>query len=126
MQRIVTHSENAPKAIGTYSQAVRMGNFVFLTAQIPLDPKTMELVPGVENQVVQVFENLKAVTQAADATFANVGKLNIYLTDLANFSIVNEVISRYFDSPFPARTSIGVASLAMGALIAVDAMLVLE
>lgn len=126
MQRIAIHSDDAPAAIGTYSQAVKMGNTVFLTGQIPLDPATMELVEGIEAQVIQVFENLKAVTIAAGATFGNVGKLNIYLTDLSHFSIVNEVMGGFFEAPFPARASIGVASLAKDALIAVDAILVVN
>jgi reactive intermediate/imine deaminase len=103
-----------------------MGNLVFLTGQIPLNPTTMELVQGVEAQIIQVFENLKAVAAAAGGSFADVAKLNIYLTDLSNFPAVNEIMGRYFDAPYPARASIGVASLAKDALIAIDATMVLN
>lgn len=126
MRRVAIHSDQAPAAIGTYSQAVRMGNLVFLTGQIPLNPTTMELVQGVEAQIIQVFENLKAVAAAAGGSFADVAKLNIYLTDLSNFPAVNEIMGRYFDAPYPARASIGVASLAKDALIAIDATMVLN
>ncbi len=126
MRRIAIHSNQAPAAIGTYSQAVRMGNLVFLTGQIPLNPTTMELVEGIGAQVVQVFDNLGAVAAAAGGSFADVAKLNIYLTDLTHFAAVNEVMDRYFDAPYPARASIGVASLAKGALIAVDATMVMD
>lgn len=126
MSRIAIHSEQAPTAIGPYSQAVRMGDLVFLTGQIPLDPVSMQLVKGFEAEVVQVFENLKAVAEAAGASFEDVGKLTLYLTDLTGFNIVNEVMGRYFSAPYPARASIGVASLPLGASIAVDAIMVIR
>ncbi|MDT4813348.1 putative reactive intermediate deaminase TdcF [compost metagenome] len=126
MRRIPIHSDQAPAAIGTYSQAVRMGSLVFLTGQIPLNPVTMELAEGIEAQAVQVFENLKAVAAAAGGSFADVAKLNIYLTDLNKFAVVNDALGRYFDEPYPARATVGVASLAKGALIAVDATMVME
>lgn len=126
MRRVAIHSDQAPAVMGTYSQAVRMGNLVFLTGQVPLNPTTMELVQGIEAQIIQVFENLKAVAASAGGSFADVAKLNIYLTDLSNFPAVNEVMGRYFDVPYPARASIGVASLAKDALIAIDATMVLN
>ena len=96
MPRTVINTENAPAAIGTYSQAIKAGNTVYMSGQIPLDPKTMELVEGFEAQTVQVFENLKAVAEAAGGSLQDIVKLNIYLTDLGNFATVNEVMSRYF------------------------------
>ncbi|MDA9210725.1 RidA family protein [Methylophilaceae bacterium] len=126
MKKISINSKNAPEAIGPYSQAIRKGNIVFLSGQIPLDPKTMELVDGIEGQIKQVFENLSQVIKAADASFDDVAKLNIYLTDLSHFVLVNEIMQTYFTEPFPARAAIGVASLPKGSLVEADGFLVLE
>ena len=118
--------QNAPKAIGPYSQAIRGGNIVFLSGQIPLNPDTMEIVDGIEGQIKQVFENLSHVIKEADASFEDVAKINIYLTDLSNFGLVNEIMKTYFSEPFPARAAIGVASLPKGALVEADGFLILE
>jgi reactive intermediate/imine deaminase len=126
MKKISINSKNAPEAIGPYSQAIRKGNIVFLSGQIPLDPKTMELVEGIEAQINQVFENLNQVIKAAGASFDDVAKLNIYLTDLSHFALVNEIMKTYFIEPFPARAAIGVASLPKGSLVEADGFLVLE
>ena len=126
MKTIAINSKNAPEAIGPYSQAIRKGNIVFLSGQIPLDPETMELVEGVETQIKQVFENLNQVIKAAGASFDDVAKLNIYLTDLSHFSLVNEIMKTYFTEPFPARAAIGVASLPKGSLVEADGFLVLD
>ena len=126
MSKTVITSPNAPAAIGTYSQAIKAGNTVYLSGQIPLDPKTMELVEGFEEQTVQVFENLKAVIEAAGGTFQDVVKLNIFLTDLSHFAKVNEVMGRYFQQPYPARAAIGVAALPRGAMVEMDGILVLS
>jgi reactive intermediate/imine deaminase len=116
----------APGAIGTYSQAMKAGNTVYLSGQIPLDPATGELVSGdVEAQVRRVFENLKAVATAAGGDLAAAVKINVYLTDLAHFQLVNKVMTEYFTQPFPARAAVGVASLPRGASIEVDGILVL-
>jgi len=112
--------------IGTYSQAIKAGNTVYLSGQIPLDPKTMELVEGFEAQAVQVFENLKAVAEAAGGSLKDIAKLNIFLTDLGNFATVNEVMSRYCQQPYPARAAIGVAALPKGAQVEMDAILVID
>ena len=117
---------DAPQAIGTYSQAIRSGNTVYLSGQIPLDPRTMELVTGgFEAQARRVFENLSAVAAAAGGTLANAVKLNIYLADLGNFAELNRVMAEYFAAPYPARATLGVASLPRGAAVEVDAILVL-
>ena len=126
MKKVAINSKNAPEAIGPYSQAIRYGNIVFLSGQIPLDPNTMEIVEGIEAQITQVFENLSQVIKAADASFDNVAKLNIYLTDLSNFALVNDIMKSYFTEPFPARAAIGVASLPKGSLVEADGFLVLE
>ena len=126
MSKTVITSPNAPAAIGTYSQAIKAGNTVYLSGQIPLDPKTMELVEGFEEQTVQVFENLKSVIEAAGGSFQDVVKLNIFLTDLANFAKLNEVMARYFEQPYPARAAIGVASLPRGAQVEMDGVLFIE
>ena len=126
MKKIAINSKNAPEAIGPYSQAIRTGNIVFLSGQIPLDPNTMELVEGIEEQIKQVFENLNQVIKAAGANFDDVTKLNIYLTDLSHFTLVNEIMKTYFTEPFPARAAIGVASLPKGSLVEADGFLVLE
>ena len=124
MSKAAIHSDNAPAAIGTYSQAIRAGNLVFLSGQIPLDPQTMEIVDGdFEARARQVFDNLKAVAEAAGSDLDQVVKLTIYLTDLANFATVNSVMEDYFEQPFPARAAIGVASLPKGADVEADAIL---
>jgi len=115
----------APAAIGTYSQAVRAGDTVYLSGQIPLDPKTMQIVEGFENQVKRVFENLQAVCKAAGGDFSRVVRVTVYLTDLANFAKVNEVMAIYFTQPYPARAAIGVASLPRGSLVEIDAVMFL-
>lgn len=126
MPKSVIHSDKAPAAIGTYSQAIKAGNTVYMSGQIPLDPTTMELVEGFEVQTVQVFENLKSVAEAAGGSFKDIVKLNIFLTDLSNFATVNEVMGRYFQQPYPARAAIGVAALPKGSQVEMDAILVLE
>jgi len=127
MAREIISTDNAPQAIGTYSQAVKVDNTVYLSGQIPLIPESMELVDGdIEAQIVQVFENLQAVTDAAGGDFSHVVKLNVFLTDLANFPVVNEVMARYFTEPYPARAAIGVAALPKAAEVEMDAVLVIE
>ncbi|RPI15940.1 MAG: RidA family protein [Lysobacterales bacterium] len=117
---------NAPQAIGTYSQAIRVGDTVYLSGQIPLDPATGELVRGdVEAQVRRVFENLKAVVEAAGGRFDQVAKLTVYLTDLTHFALVNRVMAEYFTQPYPARAAVGVAALPRGALVEMDGILAL-
>jgi reactive intermediate/imine deaminase len=115
----------APAAIGTYSQAVRAGDTVYLSGQIPLDPATMQLVEGFENQVKRVFDNLLAVCKAAGGDFSKVTRVTIYLTDLGQFPKVNEIMSTYFREPYPARATIGVASLPRGSLVEIDAVMYL-
>src|SRR5579864_2346270 len=106
------HTDQAPKAIGTYSQAIKVENMVYLSGQLPLDPKTMELVSGsFEAQATQVFENLSAVALAAKGSLNDIVKLNVYLTDLSHFSLVNQIMSRYLKEPYPARAVVGVAAL---------------
>lgn len=127
MSRRVVHSDAAPAAIGTYSQAVHHGELVFLSGQIPLDPATMRLVEGdFETRTRQVFDNIAAVVEAAGGTLDGIVKLTIYLTDLDNFATVNSVMEDYFEAPYPARAAIGVASLPKGADVEADAILVLE
>lgn len=113
----------APQAIGTYSQAVRCGDTVYLSGQIGLDPATMQMVEGIEAQIRRVFENLRAVATAAGGSLDHAVKLTVYLTDLSHFSLVNEIMATYFKQPYPARAAIGVASLPRGALVEVDAIL---
>jgi reactive intermediate/imine deaminase len=125
MSKTIVATSNAPAAIGTYSQAVKAGDTVYLSGQIGLDPASMQMVEGFEAQTVRVFENLKAVADAAGGSLADAVKLNIYLTDLANFAKVNEVMARYFAEPFPARAAVGVKELPRGALVEADAVLVL-
>ncbi len=121
LNRSIIKTENAPEAIGTYSQAVKVGNTVYLSGQIPLDPKTMVLVDGeFRNQVAQVFKNLSEVCKASGGTLNSLVKLNIYLTDLSNFAIVNEVMAEYFEQPFPARAAIGVSELPKGSVVEAD------
>ena len=124
MSRNTIHTDKAPAAIGTYTQAVRHGDIVFLSGQIPLDPETMELVEGTfEDRARRVFENIKAVVEAAGGTMGQVLKMNIYLTDLANFATVNSVMAEYFDEPYPARAAVGVASLPKGTDVEAEAIL---
>lgn len=122
----IIQSDSAPQAIGTYSQAVKAGNTVYLSGQIPLDPETMELVGGsIENQIKRVFENLKSVCEASGGSLQNIVKLNIFLTDLGNFAAVNEVMATYFQKPYPARAAIGVAALPKGAEVEMDGIVIL-
>lgn len=123
MSREIIQTENAPAAIGPYSQAVRTGDTLYLSGQIPLDPKTMELVGGgIEDQIRQVFTNLKAVLEAAGASSTDIAKLNIFLIDLTHFPLVNEIMSEVFSEPYPARAAIGVAALPKGAQVEMDAI----
>ncbi len=125
MSRKIISTAAAPAAIGTYSQAVQVGATVYMSGQIGLDPVSMQMVDGIDAQVVRVFENLKAVAVAAGATLNDAVKVNIYLTDLANFARVNETMVKYFSEPFPARAAVGVKELPRGALVEADAVLVL-
>jgi len=126
MPRTPIHTPRAPQAIGTYSQAVRAGDTVYLSGQIPLDPATGELVAGdMEAQVRRVFENLKAVCEAAGGDLSQVVKLTVYLTDLAHFALVNRVMAEYFTQPYPARAALGVAALPKGATVEMDGVLAL-
>ena len=126
MTRSIVSTPNAPAAIGTYSQAVRSGDTLYLSGQIGLDPASGQLVEGIDAQIDRVFGNLKAVTSAGGGSLGDVVKLTVYLTDLANFSRVNEAMARYFSQPYPARAVVGVASLPRGALVEADAIVVLR
>jgi reactive intermediate/imine deaminase len=126
MPKAVISTPHAPSAIGTYSQALRCGDTIYVSGQIGLDPATMQLVEGIDAQVKRVFDNLKAVAAAAGGTLDDAAKLTIYLTDLTHFAKVNEVMAAYFNEPYPARAAIGVASLPRGALIEADAILVIQ
>jgi reactive intermediate/imine deaminase len=120
------HTKLAPEAIGTYSQAIQCGNTVYLSGQIPLDPKTMQMCSeDISEQITQVLENLSAVCDAAGGSLANIAKLNVYLTDLSHFPLINEAMGRYFVEPYPARAAIGVAALPRGAQVEMDGILVL-
>ena len=123
MAKIIISTPHAPAAIGTYSQAVRVGDTVYMSGQIGLDPATMQMVDGIEAQIVRVFENLKAVAEAAGGSLADVVKLNVFLTDLAHFAKVNETMAQYFSAPFPARAAVGVKELPRGALVEADAVM---
>lgn len=123
MARSIIATTNAPAAIGTYSQAVKVGDTVYLSGQIPLDPVSMQLVEGIEAQIVRVFDNLQAVANAAGGSLADTVKLNVFLTDLGNFAKVNEIMAKYFTEPYPARAAIGVAALPRGAAVEMDAIL---
>lgn len=126
-QRLVIQTDRAPAAIGTYSQAVRVGDTVYLSGQIPLLPESMELVQGdMTAQIRRVFDNLQAVAEAAGGRLADIVKLNIFLTDLGHFALVNEVMADYFQQPYPARAAVGVASLPKGAAVEMDAILQLS
>ncbi|GAA6132417.1 RidA family protein [Halopseudomonas sabulinigri] len=124
MNKQVITSEQAPAAIGPYSQAIKVGNTVYLSGQIPLDPATMEVVEGFEAQVCRVFDNLTAVAEAAGGKLQDIVKLNIFLTDLSNFTTVNEIMERYFEKPYPARAAIGVAALPKGVPVEMDGIMV--
>lgn len=117
------HSKDAPAAIGTYSQAIRAGDTLYISGQIGFDPATMQLVEGIDAQIDRVFRNLAAVALAADLSLENAVRMTVYLTDLAHFARVNEVMARYLREPYPARVAIGVASLPRGALVEIDAIL---
>ena len=124
--KAVIHTDNAPAAIGTYSQAVKVNSTVYLSGQIPLDPQTMELIDGdIKANIRQVFDNLSAVCQASGGDLSNIVKLNIFLTDLSNFTAVNEVMAEYFQQPFPARAAIGVSELPKGAQVEMDGIVVI-
>ena len=124
MTRKTIQTDNAPQAIGTYSQAVRTGNTVYLSGQIPLAPDTMELVSGaMDAQIRRVFDNLAAVAEAAGGSLADVVKLNVFLTDLGHFALVNEIMAEYFREPYPARAAVGVAALPKGAQVEMDAVM---
>jgi reactive intermediate/imine deaminase len=118
------HSDNAPAAIGTYSQAIRANGTIYLSGQTPLLPATGQLVEGIEPQIHQVFSNLRAVAQAANASLDDAVKVTVYLTDLANFAKLNEIMPQYFNQPFPARTTIQVSALPRGAMVEVDVIIV--
>ncbi|MER2526788.1 MAG: RidA family protein [Candidatus Competibacter denitrificans] len=127
MPREIISTSQAPAAIGTYSQAVKIGDTVYLSGQIPLDPVAMQLVTGdISAQIRQVFDNLKAVAQAAGGSLADTVKLNVFLTDLSHFASVNQIMAEYFHEPYPARAAIGVAALPRGAQVEMDAVLVLR
>lgn len=123
MSKVIISTGAAPQAIGTYSQAVKAGSTVYLSGQIGLDPATMQMVGGIENQIHRVFQNLKAVAEAAGGSLSDMVKLNIYLTDLVHFIKVNEIMAQYFTEPYPARAAVGVASLPRNALVEADGIL---
>ncbi len=124
--KFIVQTPDAPAAIGTYSQAVRMDNTVYLSGQIGLEPNSMQMVEGIEAQVHRVFQNLRAVAVAAGGSLDDVVKLNIFLTDLGHFAKVNEIMATYFHQPYPARAAVGVASLPRNALVEADGVLVLQ
>ena len=126
MSRQVIHTENAPAAIGTYSQAILVGDTLYLSGQIGLDPYSMELVEGIEAQIRRVFDNLKAVCEAAGGSLADIAKLNIFLTDLSHFQLVNQIMGEYFAQPSPARAALGVASLPKDALVEMDGIVIIN
>ncbi len=124
--KLVIQTPDAPAAIGTYSQAVRVDETVYLSGQIGLDPNTMQMVEGVEAQIHRVFQNLRAVADAAGGSLDDIVKLNIFLTDLAHFAKVNEIMATYFHQPFPARAAVGVASLPRNALVEADGVMFIQ
>jgi reactive intermediate/imine deaminase len=127
MAKVIINTDKAPQAIGTYSQAVKVNNTVYLSGQIPLVPETMEMVDGdIEAQVRRVFDNLSAVCKAAGGSLQDIAKLNIFLTDLSNFATVNKVMAEYFDQPYPARAAIGISQLPKNADVEMDGILELE
>ena len=124
MSKLIIHTDHAPQAIGTYSQAVNHNGLVFVSGQIPLDPASMEMVPGgIEAQITQVFDNLSAVCDAAGGSLNDILKLTVYLTDMGDFPQVNAIMEQYFEAPFPARAAVGVAALPKGAEVEMDAIL---
>ena len=125
MAKTIIATPHAPAAIGTYSQAVRVDDTVYLPGQTGLDPATMQMVDGIDAQIVRVFDNLKAVAEAAGGSLGDVVKLNVFLTDLAHFAKVNETMARYFSEPFPARAAVGVKERPRGALVVADAVMVI-
>jgi reactive intermediate/imine deaminase len=126
MSRSIIHTDRAPQAIGTYSQAVRVGNTVYVSGQIPLDPASGQLVSGdIEAEIRRVFDNLAAIAEAAGGSLANVVKLTVFLTDLANFAKVNQIMASYFREPYPARAAVGIAALPRGARVEVECILAL-
>ena len=127
MAKTIIQTDDAPQAIGTYSQAVKVDNTVYISGQIPLDPASMEVVSGgIEAEITRVFDNLQAVATASGGGLADVVKLNIFLTDLSNFPTVNEIMAQYFQQPYPARAAIGVAALPKGVGVEMDAVLVID
>jgi reactive intermediate/imine deaminase len=127
MIKEIIQTDKAPHAIGTYSQAVKVDNTVYLSGQIPLVPETMTIIEGdISAQITQVFDNLKAVAEAAGGDFSDIVKLNVFLTDLSDFPLVNEIMGRYFQAPYPARAAIGVAALPKNAGVEMDAIMCLE
>ncbi|MCP4876847.1 MAG: RidA family protein [Gammaproteobacteria bacterium] len=127
MAKTIIQTDSAPQAIGTYSQAIKVDNTVYISGQIPLDPSSMEVVSGgIEAEITRVFDNLKAVAEASSGSLADVVKLNIFLTDLGNFPTVNEIMATYFQQPYPARAAIGVAALPKAVGVEMDAVLVID
>ncbi|MEP1741006.1 MAG: RidA family protein [Kangiellaceae bacterium] len=127
MSKIIVHTDDAPAAIGTYSQAVKTGNTVYVSGQIPLDPTTMEFVSDeIKPQIHQVFKNLSAVAKASGGNLNQIAKLNIFLTDLSCFPLVNEIMAEYFEQPYPARAAVGVKELPKGAQVEMDAIISLD
>ena len=126
MSKSIISTADAPSAIGTYSQAVRAGDTVYLSGQIGLDPVAMTLVEGIDAQIIRVLDNLQAVARAAGGDLGDLVRVTVYLTDLAHFAKVNEAMARYFSAPFPARAAVGVASLPRGALVEIDGVMVLD
>lgn len=125
MSKSIIQTQGAPAAIGTYSQAVKVGNTVYLSGQIGLDPVSMTMVDGIEAQVHRVFTNLKAVTEASGGSLNDIVKLNVFLTDLRHFALVNTIMAEYFTAPYPARAAVGVASLPRNALVEADGVMVI-
>lgn len=125
MSKRIIATPNAPQAIGTYSQAVRVGDTVYLSGQIGLQPATMQMAEGIEDQIHQVFQNLRAVAEAAGGGLGDMVKLNVFLTDLAHFAKVNEIMAQYFQPPYPARAAVGVKELPRGALVEADGVMAL-
>ena len=127
MSKTIITTDKAPQAIGTYSQAVKAGNTVYISGQIPLVPETMALVEGdMEANIRRVFDNLKAICEEAGGSLADIAKLNIFLTNLSNFALVNEVMATYFEQPYPARAAVGVAALPKDVGVEMDAVMVIE